>query len=1127
MRFIRPRKPQGAGFSLANKTDFCMRQLLLLLIGLCWTAVGFSQRAITGTVTDPIGDPVIGATVLVTGTTTGTITDLDGNFEITVPEGNTSLTFSYIGYEPQTVEITEGSDVVDLTLSEGVALDEVVVTGYSTGTQREATGAISTISADKLSAIPSGNVEQQLQGRASGVTVISNGQPGTQSKVRVRGFGSFSNNQPLYVVDGVPSNNIDFLPPEDIESTSVLKDAASASIYGARAASGVIVVQTKRGSQDGGVRVSYDGLIGVTDPGQGRPILNPQQQAEVIYQGLRNDVFLSGGDPDTATYESSQYDFSDSNNIQLPDYILVGERTGVFGEPTPEEIAQYNDDLSVAGQPGIFLIQRANKEGTDWYDEITRQALLTRHNLGFSGGAERSKYYVGLSYQDQEGILINNDFKRYAFRANSEFEVIPNRLRVGENLQFTYISNLGQAGAGGGQGVANEEGQILSAFRLAPIIPSRTGADPDNPTGYGGILGNGSNFGNARNPLAEREGLANNTNNNVQTFGDIYAELDIIPGLFVKTLFGGQYGQYNGRGFGRATYENSENIGNNSYSEFNGTFGNWVWTNTLNFDFSIPGGHEIKGLVGYEANKIDFGYNTGASGTDPFLFTPEFASISQVAAQQVSSGFNPQKTFASVFGQINYNYDSKYYLTGVVRRDESSAFGATDRSGVFPAVSAAWRVTGEDFLQPGDVLSDLKIRGGYGVMGNSNAVPTANQFDLYGGNIATSAYDVDGTNSTARVGFIQTQIGNPDAKWEQSTTINIGADASFFDTRFDISLDLWQKKNTDVLFNVALPSVSGTGAAPFVNVATIDNKGIDLLLTYRDRRGEFDWKATVTGSWLNNQIVEVAPDLDFFDSGGQQRLAGTAVRNRVGQPISTFFGYQVAGLWQSFEEVEQANSGTTSNDGEFQSGAGPGRFRYADINGTDENGKVIPGPDGKIDASDRTAIGNAVPDFTGGLNLRVEFKGFDVETFLYTSIGNEILNNSKWYTDFLQSFTSGSAKSTDLLDAWSPTNTDSNIPILESTSNFSTNTQVNSYYIENGSYLRMRYLTVGYTLPQGIFGERISRARVSLSGNNLFTITGYSGLDPAVGGAADTNFGIDVGNYPVTKSFNFAISLGF
>lgn len=1089
-----------------------MKQHLLLLVGLFFSTLAFAQQSISGTVTDELGEPVIGATVVVTGTSTGTATDFDGKWELTVPDGSESITVSYIGYDKQRI-LLDGRNVLEVQLSEGVALSEVVVTGYSVSTAREATGAISTISTDRLTAIPSGNVEQQLQGRASGVTVISNGQPGTDSKVRIRGFGSFNNNQPLYVVDGIPLNSVNFLPAEDIESTTILKDAASASIYGARAAGGVIVYTTKKGSRDGGIKVSYDGLVGFTTAGSGADILNPQQQAEVILQGRQNDLFLAGEDPNQPITHPV-YDFSDPNNVRIPDFLQIGAAgTSRFGQPTQDEL----DQFSIDPDAGLFLIQPANIAGTDWYDEITRTATVTRHSLGFSGGADKGRYYFGFNYQDQEGVLINNDFTRYVVRGNSEFDLLPT-LRVGSNIQFQFIENLGQIGGGGGQNVANEETDVLLAFRNAPILPARIGP---NLEGYGGTAAGGANFGNAANPLANRESASDNTNNNLGVVGSVYAELDIVKGLYAKTLYGGNYFTFQGRGFGRRTYERSENILNNTYSEFSGAGGSYVWTNTLNFDYTIADQHDIKGLVGFEANRLDNFNVSNSSGINPFNFTPSFASLSNVTSPNVTSFFGTQRTFVSQFGQVNYNFDEKYYFTGVLRRDASSAFGENNRSAFFPAVSAAWRVTGEDFLAPTSTLSDLKIRGGVGRIGNANAVSVINQFDLFSGSIFNTAYAIDGSQTSAIQGFAQSQIGNPNAQWEESNTINIGAEATMFNDKFEIILDLWRKRNEGVLFPVALPNVNGAANAPFVNVATVNNKGIDVLLTYRDRRGKFNWQADLTGSFLDNEILEIAEGIDFFESAGFSRLEGNIVRNEVGQSISTFFGYQVEGLWQSFDEVDAAGGD------DFQLGAAPGRFRFADINGTDDEGNIVPGADGQITAADRTQIGSPVPDFTGGLNIKVGFGDFDLETFLYASIGNEVFNFSRWYTDFLVSFTEGSAKSTRLLDAWSPTNTGSSIPIVESGSNFSTNTQVNSYYVEDAGYLRMRNLSLGYNVPASVLGDKISRARVFVNANNLFTITGYEGLDPSVGGSDDTNFGIDVGNYPITRSYQLGVSLGF
>ena len=1087
-----------------------MRLALLFLLSLCFSVAGFAQQTVSGVITDNVGEPVIGATVQVAGTTVGTITDIDGRYELTVPDGSTELQVSYIGFEGQRIPLT-GASNYDLTMTEGVALDEIVVTGYSVGTKRDATGAISTIEADKLQAIPSSNIEQQLQGRAAGVTVITNGQPGTQSKVRIRGFGSFNANQPLYVVDGVPTQDVSFLVPDDIATTTILKDAASASIYGSRASSGVIVYTTKKGKKGEGVRISYDGLIGLTTPGTGQPILSPQQQADYTLIALRNARINAGKNPDTL-YSHPQYG-QGVTQFTVPDFLVDGDRRGVSESSVNLDTARAKYSESSVSP---YLLIRSNKEGTDWYDEITKLAVFNRHTLGFTGGTDAGRFYFGLSAQDEKGTLLNAESSRYGFRANSEFNV-GSRVRIGENIQMTYGSTLGLIGGSGGQNVAQEENDVLLAFRIAPTIPVY-----NEFGGYAGTRATG--FGNPSNPVANREAQRDNTNRNLNAFGNVYAEVDIVKGLFARTLLGGRYGTYAGRAFGRRTYENAENNQNNSYSEYSGNSYNWVWTNTLNFNYTLGGNHNISGLVGYEALSLNNGYFTDSRGINPFSTNPDFVNLNQVQNPVVNSGFATPNAYASILSQVNYNYASKYYVTAVIRQDKSAGFSADVRRGVFPAISAAWRVTGEDFLQPGNVLSDLKIRAGYGVMGNADAVGPQNRFNLFGGNVGTSYYPITGSQGTAAPGSAQTQIGNPDAKWEQAISTNVGFDASFFRNKLDVIVDFWQRTNDDVLVRAQLSDNYGKANRPFTNVGSIDNRGIDLQVTYRDNiTTDLSFEATVTGSFLKNRVDRLADNITFFEAGNVR--SGNVARNLVGQPISSFFGYQVNGLWQSQAEIDAANA--TAGAGKiFQDGAAPGRLRYTDNNSVDENGKLTGRPDGIIDEADRTVLGSPIPDFTGGLNLRVAYKGFDIETFLYTSLGNEIFNFSKYYTDFYPVFP-GAALSTRVLDSWTPQNQSNTQPIFENYAGFSSTDEITSFYVENGSYLRMRLLSLGYNLPRTALGGTFTRARVSVSANNLFTITGYKGLDPQVGGAADTNFGIDLGNFPVTRSFNFGLGLTF
>ncbi|MFD2569728.1 SusC/RagA family TonB-linked outer membrane protein [Spirosoma soli] len=1100
--------------------------ILLCTALLLWGHNASAQdRRITGKITGVDG-AVPGANVVLKGTQTGTSTDAEGNFAINVRGNNPVLVVSAIGFKTQEINVGNKTQINATLEDDATALQEVVVTGYTTDTKRETTGAVSTVKARALQVVPSGNVEQQLQGRVAGLTVISNGQPGTTSQVRVRGFGAFGGNGPLNVVDGVPVASTDFLAPDDIETTTVLKDAASASIYGARAANGVIVYTTKKGSRTARkLSISYDGQVGITDPGTGQEMLNPTEFAQWTWNAFRNTGLQAGKDP---VYNHPQ--FGTGSSPVIPDY-LIATRPGADGKPTTSYGVVGNIDLDYARRNynnnpaagSVFQTVRANKEGTDWYKAITRTAMLQRHALGFSGGTASSRYYIGLSGQTQQGILLANDFKRYTFRANTEFD-ISKRIRIGENLQFTYRSVRGQGGASGGQGVAADENDILQAFRMPSIIPVY-----DEFGGYAGTAAKG--FNNPRNPVASRQGQDNNKAFNANGFGNLYAEYDPIDNLTLRSSLGGQFDSFYGVGYGRLQYENSENNSATSYNENSAYSFSWVLTNTANYKRRF-GIHNVDVLVGQESLNTGVSRNMNGNGQNPFSFDPNYITLNTVSAtgRTVGSGYGLGVNFYSLFGRVNYSYNDKYIFTGLIRRDGSSRFGANNRYGVFPAASAAWRISSENFMKNLPWVTDLKIRGGYGIMGNSNNVDPNNQFSLYAANLGNSAYDINGSNSSTVDGYYRSRIGNPDAKWETSETINVGLDGTFFNGKLDVILDVWQKNTRDLLFAVPIPDVIGTYAsAPSVNVGKMLNQGIDLQIITRGKIGsDVGYEANVTGSFLKNEITYLAPGLTYLTTVNPGFRGINPIRNQLNYSISAFYGYKVLGLWQSQEEVNAANStalaaakAASTNPASvtaatFQDGAAQGRFRYADING-----------DGKITADDRTYLGSPVPKFTGGFTLKFTYKGFDIETYAYTSIGNKIFNVSKWFTDFYPSF-AGAAISARVKESWTPQNTGATVPIFESASNFSTNTQSNSYYVEDGSYFRLQNLSIGYNLPTALLSRlKMQRVRVFVSTNNLFTITKYQGLDPSVGGNADTNFGIDVGNYPITRQFTGGLSIGF
>ena len=1093
--FIRPFQSLFARVQLKLIQCVFRRMALAILLWLCLATSVFAQeRSISGKITDSNDIGIPGINVAIKGTASGTATDADGNFSISVPLGAV-LVFTGVGYK--TVERAAGNESrISFSMEEDqVALDEVVVTGYSVDNRREVAGSVVVVKTQDLTAVPSGNVEQQLQGRVSGVTVITNGQPGTASQIRVRGFGSFQNNEPLYVIDGVPVNTADFLNPDDIESVTVLKDAAAASIYGARASSGVIVYATKQGKRKAKkLSVTYDGLWGITTPGEGLKTMNPADYAEWTKNAYINSRL-------TAPHPQ----FGTLSDWKIPDYLLVGDRTGVTETiDLNAERAKYN--VTDFSKP-IYQVIAANRQGTNWYREVTRNAPLVRHTLGISGGGENSRYYIGFGLQDQQGILRNNGFKRYSFRANTEFNIFKN-LRIGENLQFAYRQTIGLTGSNGGRGVPTDENEFLYSFLDPAIIPVY-----DVFGGYAGTHAGG--LGYAYNSVAIRDRAANNKTFDAIGFGNVYLELEPAKGLLLRSSIGGNYRGTAGRTYTPPTYENSVTTPTYTFSESNNYSLAWTLTNTANYKKVFGGMHSADVLVGQEVLDTGTGRNITASGVNPFSADTDYITLSTVGNRKASGEQFKGVKFFSLFGQLKYTLNDKYIASAVIRRDGSSRFGAAHRYGVFPAFSVAWRVSGENFMKSAKWIADLKLRAGYGTMGNSNAVDPNNQYTLYASKLRQSYYDIAGTNSGVAEGYYRSQIGNLDARWEICTTKNIGLDGALFKDRLEIIVDVWQKDTKDLLVQLPLSGTEGFQAQPpFVNSAQMRNRGADVQLITRGkaRGGSIDYELAVNGSWLQNEVSSIRDGLSYLETTNPLSRGIFPIRNQLGRPLSSFYGYQVTGLFKDANEVISAAS---------QDGAAPGRFRFANISGA--SGR----PDGRIDELDRTYLGSPIPVFTGGANFRVKYRNFEVSAYLYTSMGNKIFNMGKWWTNFYAGFT-GSSFSQDVKNSWTPDNLSATIPIFENVSNFSTNTQSSSFYVESGNYLRMQNLSFAYSFPSATANAlKAERLKVYFSANNVFTVTRYSGIDPGVGGASDTAFGVDQGNYPVTRSLVVGISAGF
>lgn len=1061
-----------------NLVAGCCCMLLLL----CFNST-FAQKKITGKVTSSENsEPVLGATVQVKGTSTGTVTDVTGAFSLSVPE-NATLVVSFVGFKP--LEVTVGSSsTMDIKLETSASsLNELVVTGYTTQQRKDIVGAVSTVKAKELVAVPAGNAEQQLQGRVAGLTVLSSGQPGTTSLVRIRGFASFAGNEPLYIVDGVPTFSIENINSFDIETTTVLKDAGSASIYGARASAGVIVITTKRGTR-GKLQVTYDGSYGWQTPGKGFKMLTPQETADYTWTALRNAGKLEpNGNPIHDQYGNGP-------NAVLPDYIRVGDKNGVFeGDPAIDP-SLYNVDFN---KGPIYQIVRANKVGTDWYKEITRTAPIQQHSVGMSGGSDNSRFFVGFGYYNQEGVVLNTYLRRYTIRVNSEFTV-HNRVRIGENIQIAYRDNP--------QLTNLDEGNAISlAYRMNPLIPVY-----DVMGGWAGTAAKG--FNNPSNPVANQTRAKDNKGHAFGVFGNVYAEVDLLKDLTFRTSFGGGFFSFYANGITSRTYENSENIGNDQLFEAGGYGHSWTWTNTARYQHTF-GIHDFKGLLGIEAIRDGAGRNINGTGLNPFTNAVSYRTLTttQSSGRTVDSDGSPGNDIFSIFGKVDYTLMDKYLVSLVLRRDGSSNFGIADRYGTFPAISGGWRISQENFMKNVPWINELKIRGGWGKMGNQR-IDLNNQYNLYAASARFSAYAIDGSSTSTFEGINKSRIGNPEGRWETNITSNVGLDVTLFNNSMDIIFDWYHKRTNDLLFNPELPASVGQVTYPTINVASMLNTGIDLQIIKRGNFGK-DWRyeANLTLTTYTNEITKLAEGVDYFDgnSFGSTRI-GTFTRNQVGQPISSFFGYNVVGLFQDENDVK--NSPT-------QDGAAPGRFKFQDVNG-----------DKKISPDDRTFFGDPNPRLTSGLDLTIGYKGFDFNIFLYTVQGSKVINYTRWFTDFFPSFP-GQAISDRVKGSWTPQNTGASIPIFEDVSNFSTNTQPNSFYMESGSYIRARNVQLSYTLPA--YTSRtigMEKLKVYVQTTNLFTITKYKGLDPAVSGV-DTNFGVDYGNYPLTRQILLGVSATF
>lgn len=1059
-----------ARFTFSYSMQFLMILIWLLPNQISSQITGAEDVTINGTVISrEEGMPLPGVNVSVQNSSTGAVTDFDGNYIITAPEDGT-LVFSYIGFITKEVPV-ESRAVINVSLAtDAHSLEEVILTGYSTQRRKDITGSVAVVDTEALKSAPVNSAAQALQGQASGVNVINSGVPGADSKILIRGVSSFGDTEPLVIVDGVQGdlNNIN---ASDIESMQVLKDAGAAAIYGVRGANGVIVVTTNKG-KTGEPVFSYESYYGLQLPLSGNPfnLLNSQDFSEVYnIANPQNSLFANG----------------------MPDFLYAGpgvSGAAMAGDPAVEPSNYVFDPINTADN---YLIQEVNKVGVNWFQELFSPAQTMNHNLTASGGTDKAKYLFSLGYLDQRGTLIETYLKRYSGRVNTSYEFGEN-FRIGQNLNILYEDNPGF-------GQQSQFGVLSAVYKMMPIIPVY-----DIMGNYGGTFA-GPSLGSNPNPVAQQKRTLNDRNHFWNILGNVYAEVDFLKNFTARTSIGGNVNQRYNQNFSFTQYENKQgNTLPNSYSEsasYNNTI---IWTNTLTYSNSFHK-HNVELLIGSEIVE-----KTGRSvaGSSEQFFSTDYnylilgngtSSITNFSSAYTNSLF-------SLFSRLDYSYDDKYLIAGTLRRDGSSRFGSERRFGIFPSVSLGWQINEEKFMKSIDFINNLKLRGSYGVLGSQNNVSPENAYTLFGGGYGNAYYDITGSSNSVQQGFTQTRIGNINTGWEENVISNFGFDATLFNHKLDVTLEYYKKSINGLLFAQPLPATVGGADYPVVNLGDIENKGIDASVTYYGNlNNSLDFSINTTFTSYENKVIDL-PEPGYFYSGGFQGWTSIA-RNEEGHPVSSFFGYDVIGLFDSDEEVAESP---------IQSGAAPGRFRYRDVDG-----------DGKITPEDRTFIGDPNPDFTYGMNLGLKYKNFDFSTMFYGSQGGEIVNTIRSYTHFFGGYVGN--KSNVLLDAWTPENMESTVPIVENGTTMSTSGTLNSYFIEDGSFFRLRSVILGYTLQPTILEKLgINRARIYAQGTNLFTITKYSGLDPELAGGSSSAFGIDYGGYPTNeKNYLLGFNISF
>ena len=1073
------------------KSKFIQTHGLRAALTLCllvFFSVGLFAQSITvkGLVKDEAGEPIIGASVLVKGSSQGTITDFDGNFTLSNVNKNSTLEVSYVGYIAQEVKAAAN---LTITLKEDAKLlDDVVVIGYGVQKKSVVTASIAKVSAEDLEGKSRLRAEDALKGLAAGVTVTSaSGQPGSKSMIRIRGNGTINNNDPLYIIDGLATdqNGMELVNPSDIESIEVLKDAASGAIYGARAANGVILVTTKKGKL-GKAQINYNGSWGFQSAWKHRDVTGATD-----YAVLQNEKYINGG---FAPLYADPYKLKDANGNEIKGF------------------------------------------GTDWQELLfNNNAPITQHDVSVSGASEKVNYYVSMGYFSQEGIVGGNygqsNYNRLTLRSNTNYNVFDaskernflNKLDLGVNVSYMRVKNTGiDANSTWGS-------PLGSALYLAPTLPvvltgdmakDQIAAYPTydlykdangNPYTIPGFIGS---YQEQNNPIAMMQ--RNPTKNWSHKFMPKFSlDLQIYENLKYHFSYSAELSFWGNEGATTTLYylSGNNNADKTNASAYKGQNTTWQVDNTLTYDKTI-GKHTFGVVLGQSAMKFK-GDELG--GNRNFLINPNKPSINYATGQVelgkdengnitgatayfgVYGGPYTEHRMSSLFGRVSYNYDERYMFQATVRRDGSSRFGRNNKYGTFPSVSVGWNITNEEFMQDTkDWLNNLKFRASWGKNGN-DAIPDFGYSALTtaGGNTNYFFGKVPSMNQGSKA----ERLANEDLKWEESEQTDLGLDFAFFNNALTFSVDYFVKKTNGMILAMPIPSYVGENK-PLGNVGDMKNSGFEFELGYKFKVADANFAIKGNASYLKNELKNLGNDTGFLNYGISQFSDG-GTRAENGQPFPFFYGYKTAGVFQNMADV---NAYVNKDGGLIMPDATPGDLRFVDVNG-----------DGKITSDDRTNIGNGTPKWTFGLNMNADWKGFDFTAFFQGVAGVDVFDAT-----YRQDIASGNYP-TWMLSRWTGEGTSNKVPILKQGD--SKNWVVSDLYVFDGSYLRLKNITLGYTLPRALTRKySVDRLRLYVMAENLFTWTKYHGFDPEIG-SGSTSLGVDYGVYPQARTFTFGINL--